>query len=88
MKMNKYIWLMVCSLFVGQIVYAQINLGAKPRGFDKSLKLKSRKKTSDTLVTYKPTESIDKLLKTDQHNDSLGESHRFAYPISVNLGEF
>lgn len=85
MKKYKYIWLMVCFIFMGQIVNAQINLGAKPHGFDKSLKLKSRKKTNDTLVTYKPIKNIEILLKADQHNDSLGESYRFAYPISVNL---
>jgi len=83
MKKYRYIGLMVCFLFVGQIVNAQATIAGVPHSYDKDLKIIKTNKTKDAQVTT-PTIDVVQLLKEDRQNDSIGRPFRFGYPIPVN----
>ena len=74
---------MICFLFVGQIVNAQINIGGEPKNFNKNLHIKNSRKNKDSQVKIE-INNIGQLLKEDKKNDSIGKIYRFGIPIKVS----
>jgi hypothetical protein len=66
-----------------QIVDAQINIGGKPHGFDKNLKIKSRHSKGNAIVTT-PALDMEKIKEEDKKAAALGREGRVAYPIEVS----
>jgi hypothetical protein len=83
MKKYRYIWSIICCLYMAQIVNAQINIGGLPHGFDKNLKIKSRHSNGNAIMTT-PALDMDKIKEEDKNAATLGRECRVAYPIEVS----
>jgi lysyl endopeptidase len=83
-KYNNNIWLMVCFLFVGQIVNAQINIGGQPKSFDENHIKQHKKNSTGKLNENAPIIDFRKVKKEDEEQAKNGMIRRLGYPNKVN----